>query len=188
MYMKKLLTAFLVTSLLFVGTLLASPSSTYAFSSVLGTKVIGEQGVSIDGYQITDPENLIVVDSNYPTFSGYTVANAEILLIISSETIEAETLSDANGYWIYTMESPLEAGQHTLSLKITDSKGIASEETLAATFIIPEVKGEETTAPITTGTPFPKTPRINYLTISLIVLGSLVLLGAIYAFLSRKPR
>ncbi len=188
MYMKKLLTAFLATFLLFVGTLLANPSQTYAFPATLGAKVAGGQEVSIDGYQVTDPKNPVVADSSRPTFSGYTIANAQVLLIISSDPFEAETLSDANGYWIYTMESPLGAGQHTLSLKITDSTGATSEEVLAATFIVPEVKGEETTTPAITETPLPKTPRINYLTISLIVLGSLVLLGAIYAFLSRKPR
>ena len=187
--MKKLLTAFLAIFLLFVGTLLASPQQTYAFTSaVLGTGVVGEQSVSVDGHQVKDPKDPVVADSSSPTFSGYTIANAGVLLIISSDPIEAETLSDANGYWFYTMESPLEPGQHTLTLKITDSNGITSEETLAATFVIPEVKGEETTKPITTEAPLPKTPRINYLTISLIVLGSLVLLGAIYAFFSRKPR
>ena len=186
--MKKLLTAFLATFLLFIGTLLVNPLPTHAFPSVLGTKVIGEQGVSIDGHQVTDPKDPVVADSSRPTFSGYTIANAVVLLIISSDPIEEETLSDANGYWIYTMESPLETGQHTLSLKITDSNGITSEKTLAATFIVPEVKGEETTTPITTEPPLPKTPRINYLTISLTVLGSLVLLGATYAFLNRKSR
>ncbi len=186
--MKKLLNAFLVTFLFLVGTLLVSPPPTYAFPSVLGARVIGEQGVSIDGHQVADPKVPIVADSSSPTFSGYTIANAEVLLIISSDPFEAETLSDGKGYWLYTMESPLETGQHTLSLKITDSNGITSKEALAATFIVPEVKGEETTAPVTTEIPLPKTPRINYLTISLVVLGSLVLLGAIYAYLSRKPR
>ena len=186
--MKKILTAFLVTFLLSVGTFFANPSPTHAFPSVLGTKVIGEQGVSIDGHQVTDPKAPIVTDSSSPTFSGYTIANAEVLLIISSDPVEAETLSDGKGYWLYTMESSLETGQHTLSLKITDSNGITSKETLVATFIVPEVKGEKTTTPAINGTPLPKTPRINYLTISLVVLGSLVLLGAIYAFLTRKPR
>ncbi|MFH2061746.1 MAG: hypothetical protein ABIJ43_02060, partial [Candidatus Beckwithbacteria bacterium] len=84
------------------------------------------------------------------------------------------------------MENPLEVGQHTLTLKITDSSGIASEEILVATFNTPEVKGEEVT--VSTDTPLPKTPRINYLSISLIVLGSLLLLGVTYIFLARKSR
>jgi len=186
--MKKLLTAFLATFLFFVGTLLANPSPTYAFPSVLGTRVIGEQSVSVDGYQVKDPKEPIVVDTAQPTFTGYTVANAEILLIIRSEEIKAETLSDARGFWKYMLDKPLEAGQHTLSMQVTDSRRRTSKETLAATFIVPEVKGEQATIPVSDEVPLPKTPRINYLTISLIVLGSLVLLGAIYAFLSRKSR
>ena len=185
MYMKKLLAAFLATFLFFIGAL-ARPLSTYAFPSVLGTRVVGNQEVYIDGYEVEDPYASIFTDSTKPTFSGYTTANAEVLLIIASDPIEIETLSDASGYWLHAMENSLEAGQHTLSLKITDSSGIASEEILAATFITPEVKGEETTA--STDTPLPKTPRINYFSITLIVLGSLLLLGVAYFFLARKPR
>lgn len=184
--MKKRLAFFLAVFLVFIGTFLVKPSLSFAFPSVLGTKIIGDQEVFIDGYKIEDPEDPIVVYGTKPTFSGYTIANAEVLLIIASDPIEVETLSDANGYWFYTMENSLEAGQHTLSLKITDSSGIASEEILAATFIVPEVKGEETTA--STDTPLPKTPKINYLSISLIVLGSLALLGVAYIFLVRKSR
>jgi len=184
--MKKRLAFFLAVFLIFTGVFLTKPSLSFAFPSVLGTKIIGDQEVSIDGYKIDDPESPIVVDSTKPTFSGYTTANAEVLLIIASDPIEVETLSDANGYWFHTMENPLEAGQHALSLKITDSSGIASEEILVATFISPEVKGEETT--VSTDTPLPKAPRINYLSISLIVLGSLSLLGAAYILLVRKSR
>lgn len=188
MYIKKILTVFLVTFLFFTGMFWCNPPQTLAFSSVLGAKVIGRQEVYIDGNKVIDPKDIIVADSSQPTFSGYAVANAEVLLIINSDPFEAETLSDANGYWLYTMEIPLKAGQHALSLKITDSNNITSEETFVATFIVPEVKGEEATTPITNKEPFPKTPKVNYLTISLVVLSSLVFMGILYAFLSRKPQ
>jgi len=186
--MKKKIAFFLATLLMFGGVFLAKPSLSLAFPAVLGTKIIGDQQVSIDGYLIDDPEDPIIIDTQQPNFSGYTVANAEILLIIASDPIEAETLSDANGYWSYTMENPLEAGQHTLSLKVTDSSGIASEEALVATFIVPEVRGEQTAAPVSEETPLPKSPAANYLTITIGVLGALTLLGVIYAFFLRKPR
>lgn len=187
MDMKKGLTYILTVSLVFSGIFFASHSPLLAFPSVLGTKVIGEQGVSVDGNLVEDPKTPIVANSSKPTFSGYTISNAEVLLIINSDPIEVKTLSDANGYWLYTMDTTLEVGQHTLSLKITDDMGVESEEMLAATFIVPEVKSSQTPA-ILGDTPLPKTPRINYLTITLIVLGSLALLGGTYAFLNRKPR
>lgn len=187
MKMKSLLPKIIISLVIALGLLTNSPPVLYAFSSVLGTKVIGEQGVSVDGNQVEDPKTPIVAESNTPTFSGYTISNAEVLLIINSDTIEAETLSDANGYWLYSMDTALEVGQHTLSLKVTDKNGAESEETLAATFIVPEVKGAETTSMLGNA-PTPKTPRINYLTITLVVLGSLTLLGAFYAFFNRRPR
>lgn len=178
---------FFATVLLFVFAI--GPTPTGAFSAVLGAKIIGDEGVSIDGYQSDDPESPIMLDDSTPTFSGYTIPNASILLIIRSEPIERETLSDATGYWSYTFDEPLYAGQHTLSLKVTDKYGITSDEVLAATFTVPEVKGESIAPSLSpTSPPIPKNPKINYLTISLIVIGSLTLLGALYFYLARKPQ
>lgn len=175
-----LLSAFLILAL-------ATPAQ--AFPAVLGTRVIGDEGVSISGDQVEDSETLISTDTPTPTFYGYTIPNAEVTLIIRSEPREYTTLSDATGYWSYTVEDPLPAGQHTLSLKVTDQYGIISNEVLAATFTVPEVKGESITQPLSpTSPPIPKNPKVNYLTISLVVIGSLVLLGALYFYLARKPQ
>jgi len=165
-----------------------SPKTILAFPSVLGASVVGEEGVSVDGYQIKDPEEPIAVDTAQPTFSGYTVPNVEILLIIRSEEIKAETLSDAKGFWKHALDNPLEAGQHTLSIQITDNRGKTSKESLVATFIVPEVKGEQIAIPVSDEVPLPKSPTINYLTITIGVLGVLTLLGIVYAFFLRKPR
>lgn len=185
--MKNLVFRAFISLIIAFGLFVNSPLATYALTAVLGTKVIGEQGVSVDGNLVEDPKTPIVANSSKPTFSGYTISNAEVLLIINSDPIEVKTLSDANGYWLYVMDTSLEVGQHTLSLKITDDMGVESEEMLAATFIVPEVKNSQTPA-ILGDTLIPKTPRINYLTITLIVLGSLTFLGITYAFFNRKPR
>lgn len=177
----------LISVFVFVSTLLLNPTYSFAFPSVLGAKVIGEQSVSIDGHQVEDPKTPVVADSAKPTFSGYTISNAKLVLIISDNPTEAETLSDADGSWLYTTGASIEPGQHTLSLKVTDDTGIESEETLVATFIIPEVKGSQTTSTLG-NVPLPKTPIINYLSITLIVLGSLTVLGTIYAFFNRRPQ
>jgi hypothetical protein len=184
--MKRLI-LFFTTVLLFVFTI--GPTPTRAFSAVLGARVIGDEGVSIDGYQADNPESPITLDDSTPTFSGYTIPNASLLLIIRSEPIERETLSDATGYWSYTFDEPLVTGRHTLSLKVTDQYGITSKEVLAATFTVPEVKGESITPPLSpTSPPIPKNPKVNYLTISLVVIGSLALLGVLYFYLARKPK
>lgn len=178
---------FFTTVLLFVFTI--GPTPIGAFSAVLGARVIGDEGVSIDGYQSDDPESPITLDDSTPTFSGYTIPNAEVTLIIRSEPTEYTTLSDATGYWTYTFDEPLNAGQHTLSLKVTDQYGITSDEVLAATFTVPEVKGESIAPSLSpTSPPIPKNPRVNYLTISLVVIGSLALLGVLYFYLARKPQ
>lgn len=184
--MKRLI-LFFTTILLFIFAI--GPTPTGAFSSVLGARVIGDEGVSIDGYQADDPESPITLDDFTPTFSGYTIPNAELTLIIRSEPREYTTLSDATGYWSYTIQEPLPVGQHTLSLKVTDQYGITSKEVLAATFTVPEVKGESivpSSSPTTP--PIPKNPKVNYLTISLGIIGSLALLGALYFYLARKPQ
>ena len=138
---------------------------------------------------VEDPEAPINTDTPTPVFYGYTIPNAEVTLIIRSEPIEYTTLSDATGYWSYTFQEPLPAGQHTLSLKVTDQYGITSNEVLAATFTVPEVKGESIVPSLSPTTPpIPKNPKINYLTISLVVIGSLALLGVLYFYLARKPR
>lgn len=175
-----LLSAFLILAL-------ATPMQ--AFPAVLGTRVIGEEGVSVGGYQVEDPETPINTDTQTPTFYGYTIPNAEVTLIIRSEPREYTTLSDATGYWSYTIEDPLPAGQHTLSLKVTDQYGITSDEVLAATFVTPEVKGEAITPPPSpTNPPIPKNPGLNYFTTTLIVLGSLLMLGTVYFYFVRKPQ
>lgn len=174
------LSAFLILAL-------ATPAQ--AFPAVLGTRVIGEGGVSVGGYQVEDPETPINTYTSTPTFYGYTIPNAEVTLIIRSEPREYTTLSDATGYWSYTVEDSLPAGQHTLSLKVTDQYGITSDEVLAATFVTPEVKGEAITPPPPPTTPpLPKNPGLNYFTTTLIVLGSLLMLGAVYFYFVKKPQ
>ena len=66
-------------------------------------------------------------------------------------------------------------------MNVTDSDGNTSEEALVASFRVPGVKGESTVVS-------PEKLGPNYLTVSLVVLGALVLLAATYAFLTKKSR
>ena len=53
--MKKKIAFFLAVFLIFTGVFLTKPSLSFAFPSVLGTRVIGNQEVYIDGYEVEDP-------------------------------------------------------------------------------------------------------------------------------------
>lgn len=185
-YMKKLLSIILVVTFVVLGLLLSNPLTSHAFPAVLGTKVVGEQSISVDGNEVVDPKISVPADSTTPTFTGYLTANTKLLLIIRSNALEAESLTDANGYWRYTTEKPLEVGQHTLSVKLVDKNDITSKENLIATFDVPEVKASATSNPIET--PLPKISKVNYFSVSLIILGSVLLLVIIYIFINRKPR
>ena len=182
----KLLSIILVAIFVVFGLFLSSPSTSYAFPAVLGTKIVGEQSVSVDGNEVVDPKISVPADSTTPTFTGYLTPNTKLLLIIRSNTLEAESLTDANGYWQYTTEKPLEVGQHTLSIRIVDKNDITSKEDLIATFTVPEVKASTTVNP--TETPLPKISNINYFSVSLVILGSILLLVIAYIFINRRPR
>jgi len=150
-----------------------------AFSSVLGAKTVLDE-VRIEGIKVTDPKAIITIYNHTPTFSGYTLSNVRVILVIKSEPIQRETLTDTNGYWSYTLNKSLESGQHTLTIRLVDSDGQSSEEELAATFQVQE-KGE------VLGT---KTEAIrsipNYWTFTIFVSGSLLLLLFAYLLIRRK--
>src|SRR3989344_3330381 len=173
--MKMLMKLWIILPLLLIVFFISTPNSAYALSSVLGTSKVAGEGITIGGVAIEDPTEELTVNSQTPTFSGYTLPNAKVTLIIRSEPIYRETLSDATGYWTYTLDIPIEEGSHTVSMNVTDSDGNTSEEALVASFRVPGVKGESTVVS-------PEKLGPNYLTVSLVVLGALVLLAATHAF------
>ena len=173
--MKKLLRLFIVFQIILtVITAVGNVSKSYAFSSVLGAKVVIEES-TIDGVKIESPRKEILIISKNPTFSGYTIPNSKLTLIIRSMPIYRNILSDANGFWKYTLDIPLASGRHTLSMKISDRYGNTSDEILIATFRIPQFPTSQ-----------PQIQQINYFSITLIVLGALFFLGIIYAVLHKK--
>ncbi len=162
----------------------SSSQSVHAFSSVLGANVAPTQSISIGGSTITSPDVPINVDSNKPSFSGYTTPNSKVTLTFQSQTIIREVLSDATGFWKYTLDVPLEPATHKISMQVTDKYGNKSENKLLATFIVPEANAQASIIP----SPIPKKMEFNYLTITLGVLGALAVLGIIYAWIIKNSR
>jgi len=91
--LRKLLFLLLV-SLLFATSL---SNNIYAFSSVLGTKIVVEETI-VDGFKVENPETEFAINTNTPIFSGHAVANTKLILTIKSKPITSETLTDDDGY------------------------------------------------------------------------------------------
>jgi hypothetical protein len=122
-------------TILFMLLLNISTAKAGAFSSVLGVKTVLEE-VRIEGIKIHNPDKRVTISNHSPTFSGYTLSNVKVILVIKSEGIQRESLTDANGYWSYTLNKSLKSGLHTLTVRIVDSNGKSGEEKKAATFQI----------------------------------------------------
>lgn len=83
-----------------------------------------------------------------PLFSGKTVPGAKIDIEINSEhAIYGTAEVDKEGYWHYQVQDPLEYGDHTIKLAVSDSAENLSEELVYSFKIVPRVdlNGEEKT-------------------------------------------
>lgn len=168
---------FLVICLLALNLSLISRS--YAFSSVLGAKIILDE-VRIEGIKVTDPNSAITIHNSTPTFSGYTLSNTKVILVIKSSPIQREALTDSYGYWSYTLNKALDNGKHTLTVRLVNTQGESSDEQLAGTFQITskeDVLGSKTAA-------VNSIPNYWAFTIFLSVFFLILLLG--YLMLRRK--
>jgi hypothetical protein len=94
-----------------------------------------------------------------PTFKGTAPANTTIEITIQSNEVVTGTIkTDANGNWIFTPDTPLSPGEHTITLTFTNLNGKKIEKTF--TF---SVLGEQTESLPDAGVPTP--------TILLLILG-----------------
>lgn len=178
--MKTAIKLWITLPLLLAVFLINTPYPAYAYGEVLGTNIVSEQSISVGGIKIESPTNPITINTPKPTFAGYTTPNSTVTLIFHSNPIIRTTLSDATGYWTYTLDTPLPPGRHTVSTKTTDSNGVTSAETLLATFDVANPKSP---------TPFPTfAPNLqpNYMNAAEVILGAIVVLGLGYAFLSKR--
>lgn len=76
-------------------------------------------------------------DTDTITFAGKTAPNAFVVLTIAStESTVATTTSDADGNWSYTLPGPLEPGQHTVKVTVSDKDGKKVAESEAVPFTV----------------------------------------------------
>ena len=153
----------------------------YAFSSVLGVKEIAMDSLLIDGIKISDPRKVITTKNSTPVFTGYTLPNVIVHLQLSTQEETINITTDANGYWQYKPEKPMKPGYTELYLSVTDKNGVTGEKYLAASF---KVSNVEENAQHDIKIPKANLSQINYLTVTLIVLGGITIIGFIYFFIS----
>lgn len=162
--------------------LIFNSSSAQAFSSVLGASIVPTQTISIEGNKVTSSDVPINIKSNKPSLFGYTTPNSKITLTFQSQIITREVLSDANGFWEYTLDVPLESGIHKIYMQVSDKNGNTSKNKLLAILKVSEANVKA----VSVFLPILKKAKFNYLTISLGVLGSLAVLGILYAWIIKN--
>ena len=114
--------------------------------------------------QIITPKNLQTFTDQQPRFSGKTIpdADVEVIIINSGTEIKTTVQSDTYGNWSFRPSTPLSAGNHTITINSPDSEGITQQITNAFTvyaeggqFIEPSILPSPTTRP--TSIPRPTT-------------------------------
>ncbi|MBP6882682.1 MAG: fibronectin type III domain-containing protein [Candidatus Levybacteria bacterium] len=73
---------------------------------------------------IISPDNKEELTDQQPKFEGTSAPNEEVLIEIHSDPITASVKADKNGAWSYRPPANLSPGEHTITIKTKNSKGI----------------------------------------------------------------
>lgn len=113
---------------------------------------------------IASPENDESFPDLQPKFSGTGAPSENVEITIRSEEQQVTVQTDSKGNWTYRPGSPLEPGEHTITVKARDGKGIVREITRSfivlaegSQFTEPSVSPVSSQSPTQTPTPT-KTP------------------------------
>ncbi|HIA91712.1 TPA: hypothetical protein EYO12_01170 [Candidatus Saccharibacteria bacterium] len=83
----------------------------------------------LESLSVTTVDSVEVIDEDTITdgltFSGTAEPNKPVLIYIFSEPLVLATVSDGDGNWSYTLEEPLEPGDHEVYIAVEDEAGIA---------------------------------------------------------------
>jgi sugar lactone lactonase YvrE len=101
------------------------------------TKLELEQNTTING-NISLTDNPVI--SKRPTFSGVAAPFAEVIVTIHSDPVICKTTADAEGKWSCTLDRDLPAGNHHVTIELTNQDG--TKTTLGPYSVI--VKGGDT--------------------------------------------
>lgn len=117
------------------------------------------------------------------TFTGTTIPNAFVTLTISSEPTIATTVSNDKGEWLYALPGPLEIGNHTIKIAVSDKYGKKVSESELVKFSI--VSGAKAVTPISI-TEFVKDNTTTWLVVIVVV--ALIVIVIVYFLARKKPQ
>lgn len=154
--------------------------------SIGSSRIVQDFKIYIDGEEIVNPHTRLTLTTNQPILFGYTLDNVRVNITVVSDSNSASSTqtvaSNNEGYWIYREDSELAQGSYTILMSMSDLTGTSTTVTKVGSFEIPEVLPEiiHTAADQRSLIPNPSLNSINYLTISLAVVGAMLLATLIY--------
>ncbi|MEN9407226.1 MAG: hypothetical protein RLZZ455_442 [Candidatus Parcubacteria bacterium] len=114
---------------------------------------------------IASPEKDESFPDLQPKFSGSAAPSESVEITLRSEEQQVTVQTDSKGNWTYRPSSPLEPGEHTITIKARDGKGILREVTRnfivlaeGSQFTEPSVSPISSQSPTQTPTPTRETP------------------------------
>lgn len=93
------------------------------------------------------------LETTQPVFTGGAAPGARLEITVESPGVSGETASSSLGDWTWSPETPLEEGEHTITVTAVDELGRIS--TITRTFIIKTAAAQGTEEPPTTWTTTP---------------------------------
>lgn len=130
-----------------------------------------------------ETQKLKIEQDKQLTFTGTTIPNAFVTLTISSEPTIATTVSNDKGEWLYALPGPLEIGNHTIKIAVSDKYGKKVSESEIVKFSI--VSGAKAVTPISI-TEFVKDNSITWLVCIVVV--ALIVIVIVYFLARKKPQ
>jgi len=153
-------------------------------SDITGPKIEFSGDGNLMTVQNTE-NNLIFDENDIIIFTGKTIPNSLVKLVIASENfIEVITRSNNEGYWAYTLTGPLEIGIHTVRVSVNDNFGITVSASETVSFTIKA--SSKTSKVINTITTALQDVDFSITTWIIIVVAVIILLIVGYLFLRKK--
>lgn len=101
----------------------ASPADSPGLPDIVDTTIVTTP-------QITTPKEAQTFTDQQPRFSGKTIPNADVEVIINSGTEQRATVqSDGYGNWSFRPSTPLDAGNHSITINSPDADGFMQQIT-----------------------------------------------------------
>ncbi|OGG14947.1 hypothetical protein A2875_03220 [Candidatus Gottesmanbacteria bacterium RIFCSPHIGHO2_01_FULL_46_14] len=110
----------------------ATPSASLSLNDEIDASLSAEASASAV-LDITTPTASSAAQRDRPTIKGKAAPGSKVTLTIYSTPSTVIVTADANGNWVYTPQTPLEPGPHTIVATAGDGSDTATESFVVAT-------------------------------------------------------